>query len=144
MPSTNRKSKELDQRKIEFVKKSKVTYDGKSEEVSFLFIYYFKWHNKASQLKTLDTYTFLCKYNILLYLAQRILVNHYKRLHYCCRLLHQTIWWLLLYKNWRILEPDSELCKLQTLSLEKKIKIFFKNNTWTLPSIWSIEELLKV
>ena len=42
MPSTNRKSKELDQRKIEFVKKSKVTYDGKSEEVRFLFIYYFK------------------------------------------------------------------------------------------------------
>ena len=49
MPSTNRKRKELfklgssiDQRKIEFVKKSKVTNDEKSEEVSFLFIYYFK------------------------------------------------------------------------------------------------------
>ena len=35
MPSTNRKRKELDQRKIEFVKKSQVTYNGKSEEVSF-------------------------------------------------------------------------------------------------------------
>ena len=49
MPSTNRKRKELfklgssiDQRKIESVKKSKVTNDGKSEEVSFLFLYYFK------------------------------------------------------------------------------------------------------
>ena len=49
MPSTNRKRKELfklgssiDQRKIEFVKKSKITSDGKSEEVSFLFLYYFK------------------------------------------------------------------------------------------------------
>ena len=49
MPSTNRKRKELfklgssiDQRKIEFVKKSKVTNDGKSEEVSFLFLYYLK------------------------------------------------------------------------------------------------------
>ena len=45
MPSTNRKRKELfklgssiDQRKIEFVKKSKVTNDGKSEEVSFLLL----------------------------------------------------------------------------------------------------------
>ena len=44
------------------MKKSKVTNDVKSEEVSFLFIYYFKiWQNKASQLKTLDTYTYLCK-----------------------------------------------------------------------------------
>ena len=42
MPSTNRKRKELDQRKIKFVKKSQVTYNGKSEEVSFLFMYYFK------------------------------------------------------------------------------------------------------
>ena len=49
MPSAMRKRKELfklgssiDQRKIEFVKKSKVTNDGKSEEVSFLFLYYFK------------------------------------------------------------------------------------------------------
>ena len=42
MPSTNRKRKELDQRKIEFVKKSKVTYDGKTKDVSFLFVYYFK------------------------------------------------------------------------------------------------------
>ena len=49
MSSTNRKRKELfklgssiDQRKIEFVKKSKVTNDEKSEEVSFLLIYYFK------------------------------------------------------------------------------------------------------
>ena len=45
MPSTNRKRKELlksgssiDQRKIESV----VTNDGKSEKVSFLFLYYFK------------------------------------------------------------------------------------------------------
>ena len=49
MPSTNRKRKELiklgssiDQLKIEFVKKSKVTNDGKSERVTFLFLYYFK------------------------------------------------------------------------------------------------------
>ena len=49
MPSTNRKRKELfklgssiDQRKIEFVKKSQVTNDEKSEEVSVLFIFYFK------------------------------------------------------------------------------------------------------
>ena len=49
MPSTNRKTKELfklvssiDQRKIEFVKKSKVTNDGKSQEVNLLFLYYFK------------------------------------------------------------------------------------------------------
>ena len=49
MPSTNRKRKQIfklgssiDQRKIEFVKKSKVTNDGKSEEVDFLFLYYFK------------------------------------------------------------------------------------------------------
>ena len=48
MPSTNRKRKELFKlgssidKKIEFVKKSKVTNDGKSEEVRFLFIYYFK------------------------------------------------------------------------------------------------------
>ena len=42
MPSTNRKRKDLfklgssiDQRKIEFVKKSKVINDVKSEEVSF-------------------------------------------------------------------------------------------------------------
>ena len=49
MPSANRKRKELfklgssiDQRKIEFVKKIKVTNDEKSEELSFLFIYYFK------------------------------------------------------------------------------------------------------
>ena len=48
MPSTNRKMKELfklgsliGQRKIEFVKKSKVTNDGKSEKVS-LFIYQFE------------------------------------------------------------------------------------------------------
>ena len=49
MPSTNRKRKELfklgssiDQRKIDFVKESKVTYDGKSDEVNFLFLHYFK------------------------------------------------------------------------------------------------------
>ena len=49
MPSTNRNRKGLfklgssiDQRKIKFVKKGKVTNDGKSEEVSFLLIYYFK------------------------------------------------------------------------------------------------------
>ena len=49
MPSTNRKRKELfklgssiDQIKIEFVKKSQVTNDEKSEEVSVLFIFYFK------------------------------------------------------------------------------------------------------
>ena len=48
MTSTNRKTKEifklgsLIDKKIEFAKKSKVTNDGKSEEVSFLFIYYFK------------------------------------------------------------------------------------------------------
>ena len=49
MPSTNRNRKELfklrspiDQRKIKFVKKSKVTNDAKSEEISFLFLYYFK------------------------------------------------------------------------------------------------------
>ena len=49
MPSANRKRKELlklgssiDQKKSEFVKKSKVINDGKSEEVSFLFLYYFK------------------------------------------------------------------------------------------------------
>ena len=49
MPSKNRKRKQIfklgssiDQRKIEFVKKSKVTNDGKSEEVDFLFLYYFK------------------------------------------------------------------------------------------------------
>ena len=49
MPSTNRKRKQIfklgssiDQRKIEFVKESKVTNDGKSEEVDFLFLYYFK------------------------------------------------------------------------------------------------------
>ena len=49
MSSTNRKRKELfklgssiDQRKIEFVKKSKVTNDEKSDEVSFLLIHYFK------------------------------------------------------------------------------------------------------
>ena len=49
MPSTNCKRKELfklrssiDQRKIEFMKKSEVTNDVKSEEVSFLFINYFK------------------------------------------------------------------------------------------------------
>ena len=66
MPSPNRKRKEpfklgssTDQRKIEFVKKSKVSNDKKSEEVSFLFIYYYF---KPSQLKTLDTYTYLGKY----------------------------------------------------------------------------------
>ena len=32
----------IDQKKIEFVKKSKVTNEGKSEQVSFLFLYYFK------------------------------------------------------------------------------------------------------
>ena len=49
MPSTNCKRKELfklrssiDQRKIEFVKKSEVNNDVKSEEVIFLFINYFK------------------------------------------------------------------------------------------------------
>ena len=49
MPSTNRKRKQIfklrssiDQRKIEFVKKSKATNDGKSEKVDFLFLYYFK------------------------------------------------------------------------------------------------------
>ena len=49
MPSTNRKRKELfklrssiDQRKIEFFYKRKVSNDVKSGEVSFLFIYYFK------------------------------------------------------------------------------------------------------
>ena len=49
MPSANRKRKELlklgssiDQKKSEFVKKSEVSNDGKSEEVSFLFLYYFK------------------------------------------------------------------------------------------------------
>ena len=48
MPYTNRKRKELFKlessinKKIEFVKTSKVTNDGKSEEVNFLFIYYFK------------------------------------------------------------------------------------------------------
>ena len=49
MPSANRNRKELfklgsliDQRKIKFMKKRKVTNDEKSEEVSFLFIYYFK------------------------------------------------------------------------------------------------------
>ena len=49
MPYTNRKRKEqfklgslIDQRKIEFVQKNKVTNGGKSEEVSFLFLYYFK------------------------------------------------------------------------------------------------------
>ena len=49
MTSTNRKRKELfklgssiDQRKIELAKKSKVTNDEKSEEVSLLFIFYFK------------------------------------------------------------------------------------------------------
>ena len=71
MPSANYKRKELfklessiDQRKFEFVKKSKVSNDEKSEEVSFLFIYDFKrlWHNKPSQLKTLDTHTYLGKY----------------------------------------------------------------------------------
>ena len=36
------KNSSIDQRKIEFVKKSKVTIDVKSEEISFLFIYYFK------------------------------------------------------------------------------------------------------
>ena len=92
MPSVIWKRKKLfklgssiDQGKIEFVKKSKVTNDGKSKEVSFLFLYYLKlWHNKAGPLKTLDIYTYLCRY-ILSYLAQRILVNHSKRLHYCCR-----------------------------------------------------------
>ena len=46
---TNHKRKEqfelessIDQRKTEFVRKSKVTKEGKSEEVSFLFVYYFK------------------------------------------------------------------------------------------------------
>ena len=49
MSSTNCKRKELfklgssiDRRKIEFVKKSKVTNDEKSDEVSFLLIYHFK------------------------------------------------------------------------------------------------------
>ena len=32
----------IDQRKIEFVRKSKVTNNEKGEEVNFLFIYYFK------------------------------------------------------------------------------------------------------
>ena len=66
MPSANRKKKELfrlgsstDRRKIEFAKKSKVSNDEKSEEVSFLSIYYYF---KPSQLKTWDTYTYLGKY----------------------------------------------------------------------------------
>ena len=49
MPSTNGNRKELfklgssiDQRKIKFMKKRKVNNDEKSEEVSFLFTYYFK------------------------------------------------------------------------------------------------------
>ena len=49
MPSTNLNRKELfklgspiNQRKIKFVKKSRVTNEGKSEEIIFLFIYYFK------------------------------------------------------------------------------------------------------
>ena len=48
MPSTNRKRKELfklgssiDQRKIEFVKHAK-SLTTESEEVNFLFLYYFK------------------------------------------------------------------------------------------------------
>ena len=36
------KNSSIDQRKTEFMKKSKVTNDVKSEEVSFLFIYYVK------------------------------------------------------------------------------------------------------
>ena len=87
MSSANRKRKELLKlgssidRKSEFVKKSKVSNDGKGEEVSFLFLYYFKnWHD--------------------------------------------------------IFGSDSELYKLQTLSLEKNnLKSCFKNNTWSLPSI---------
>ena len=52
---------------------------------------------------------------------------------------------MLLSKSWKFLGSDSELYKLQTLSLKiLNFKIFFKNNTWSLPSIWSMEELLKV
>ena len=90
MPSTNRKRKELfrlrssiDQRKIEFEKKSKVTNDVKIEEVSFWFIYYFKNFGKI-KLVSSKLWTYLCKY-ILSYLAQRISVNHSKRLNCCCR-----------------------------------------------------------
>ena len=49
------------------MKKSKVIIDGKSEDVSFLFIKL--WHKKASQSDTWNTY-------ILSYLAQRILVTN--------------------------------------------------------------------
>ena len=42
------KNSSIDQRKIEFVKKSKVTIDVKSEEISFLFIYYFKNFGKIT------------------------------------------------------------------------------------------------
>ena len=40
------KNSSIDQRKIEFVKKSKVTNDIKSEEVSFLFVEDFKYFGK--------------------------------------------------------------------------------------------------
>ena len=49
MPSTNRKRE--DQRKIEFVIKSKVTNDVKGEEVSFLLIYYFKNFGKIKLVR---------------------------------------------------------------------------------------------
>ena len=68
------KNSSIHERKIKFVKKSKVTNDLKSEEVRFIFCFVFVllfiylffvyiklWQNKASQLKTLDTYTYLCK-----------------------------------------------------------------------------------
>ena len=45
---------------------------------------------------------------------------------------------MLLYKNWRIIGLDSELYKLKTMGLEKTFKIFFKSNSWSLASIWSM------
>ena len=86
MPPINRKRKGLsklgssmNQRKAEFVeKKAKLIMMKRVKK--YVFCSYIALKTKASQLKTLDTYTYLYNY-ILSYLAHRILVNHSKRLH---------------------------------------------------------------
>ena len=148
MRSTNRKRRELfklgfnRQKKL---KKCKIINNGKTEEVSFLFIYYFKSFGTRKLVSQ------------ILWIRILICVSIF------CHILHKEYWQTTLNgyivavgdyikqscncyckKNWRILGLDLELHKLKTLSLEKTFKIFFKNNSWSLPSIWSIEEILKV
>ena len=84
MPPINRKRKGLSKlgssmNQAEFVEKKAKSIMMKRVK-KYVFCSYIALKTKASQLKTLDTYTYLYNY-ILSYLAHRILVNHSKRLH---------------------------------------------------------------